>query len=108
MADSLDLKLDPVEKAESDKEIAPISIATVPDLKVYGEGDPFLLLSKASSITEGWTKATRALYIQDVGCLVEVTFEHWNEYTITNTFVPGVRIEVTNGDPKNGRKLVKI
>lgn len=81
----------------------------VPDIKVFGNGDMFQLLCKASSQAEGWMKSTKAMQIDGVGCVVQTTTQQRNTdgtYSLSDavTFVPGVRIE---GDAVNGRSLVK-
>jgi len=70
----------------------------VPDIVVFGDGDMFKLLSKASSENEGWMKSTKAMEIEDVGCVVQVTTQQKNidgSYSVAEavTFVPGVKIE---------------
>ena len=45
----------------------------VKDIKFWGDGDTFKLISKASSINEGWMKSTKAMEIPGVGCVVQVT-----------------------------------
>ena len=67
----------------------------VPDTVVYGNGDLFKLLSKASSQREGWMKSTKAMEIPHVGCLVQVTTQQRNpdgSYAVAEAlqFVPGV------------------
>ena len=67
----------------------------VPDIVVYGKGDMFKLLSKASSQREGWMKSTKAMEIPHVGCLVQVTTQQRNpdgSYAVAEAlqFVPGV------------------
>lgn len=44
----------------------------VPDVVMYGD-DLFKLLSKASSESERWMKSTKAMEIEGVGCVVQVT-----------------------------------
>jgi hypothetical protein len=79
----------------------------VPDIKVFGNGDMFQLLCKASSQAEGWMKSTKAMEIHGVGCVVQVT-THQRNHDGTNavaeaiTFVPGVSIA---GDAVAGRYL---
>lgn len=85
----------------------------VSDLTIYGDGDTFKLICKASSQNEGWMKSTKAMQIDGVGCLVQVTTQQKNSddtYSIAEslTFVPGVKVENINGDKVNGRKLVAI
>ena len=67
----------------------------VPDIVVYGNGDLFKLLSKASSQREGWMKSTKVMEIPPVGCLVQVTTQQRNpdgSYAVAEAlqFVPGV------------------
>lgn len=50
----------------------------VSDLIVYGTSDLFKLLSKASSVNEGWMKSTKAMEIEGVGCVVQVTTQQVN------------------------------
>jgi hypothetical protein len=45
----------------------------VRDIEFWGDGDIFKLISKASSQTEGWMKSTKAMEIEGVGCVVQVT-----------------------------------
>jgi len=86
----------------------------VPDIVVFGNGDMFKLLSKASSENEGWMKSTKAMEIEGVGCVVQVTTQQKNldgSYSVAEavTFVPGVKIEAkTNSDDVViSRKLVR-
>jgi len=69
----------------------------VSDVVIFGE-DLFKLLSKASSDKEGWMKSTKAMQIDLVGCVVQVTTQQRNpdgSYSIAEatTFVPNVQIE---------------
>lgn len=75
----------------------------VPDITVFGNGDLFKLLSKASSEKEGWMKSTKAMEIPGVGCVIQVTTQQRNpdgSYAVAEavTFVPGVMlIEASHG-----------
>ena len=80
----------------------------VSDLKVFGNGDTFKLICKASSAKEGWMKSTKAMEITDVGCVVQVTTQQGGNIAEALTFVPGVKIESIDGYKKNGRKLVSL
>jgi len=75
----------------------------VSDLKVYGNGDTFQLLCKASSKAEGWMKSTKAMEIEKVGCVVQVTTQQGDNVSEALTFVPGVRI--VEDSEHGGRKL---
>lgn len=84
----------------------------VSDLVVYGNGDMFQLLCKASSKAEGWMKSTKAMQVHG-GCLVQVTTQQRNpdgSYAIAEAlqFVPGVKIVTVNGNKSNGRFLTRI
>ncbi len=83
----------------------------IPDLEVYGNGDSFRLICKASSQKEGWMKSTKALEIKDAGCLVQVSTQQRNpdgSYALAEalTFVPNVTI-VNTIEPNQKPVLVK-
>lgn len=80
----------------------------VKDIVVYGNGDTFKLICKASSAAEGWMKSTKAMEIHGVGCVVQVTTQHGDNIAEALTFVPGVRIEEIDGDKANGRRIVAM
>lgn len=70
----------------------------VKDIIKFGNADMFKLLCKASSEAEGWMKSTKALAIDGVGCIVQVTTQQRNpdgSYALAEalTFVPGVCID---------------
>ncbi len=73
----------------------PVSKAkdNVPDLVTFGNGDAFQLICKASSKSEGWMKSTKAMEIEGIGCLVQVTTQQGDNVAEALTFVPGVTIE---------------
>ena len=87
----------------------------VKDIVVWGDGDAFALICKASSEAEGWMKSTKAMEVANVGCIVQVTTQQRNQdgsYSLAEavTFVPGVRI-AADADSENGitaRYLVQI
>ena len=87
----------------------------VKDIVVWGDGDAFALICKASSQNEGWMKSTKAMEVTGVGCIVQVTTQQRNQdgsYSLAEavTFVPGVRI-AASADTENGvtaRYLVKL
>lgn len=84
----------------------------VKDIVFWGNGDTFKLISKASSVAEGWMKSTKAMEIEAVGCVVQVTTQQGNNIAEAITFVPGVRIKEEYNTEQVGtvtsRKLVKI
>jgi len=77
----------------------------VKDIIVYGDGDLFQLISKASSKEEGWMKSTKAMEIEGIGCVLQVTTQQGEHVAEALTFVPGVRIMLDRGGFK---RLVSI
>ncbi len=80
----------------------------ISDIKVFGDGDLFQLLIKASSEKEGWMKSTKAMETPH-GCVVQVTTQQQNpdgSYSLAEalTYVPGVR--VSDEHPDGGRALI--
>ena len=87
----------------------------VKDIKVVGDGDAFRLICKASSEDEGWMKSTKAMQIDGVGCIVQVTTQQRNNdgtYAIAEalTFVPNVELRpsIEESFSDGGRKFVEI
>ena len=75
----------------------------VKDIQVFGNGDLFQLISKASSSNEGWMKSTKAMDIPGVGCVIQVTTQQGVNIAEALTFVPNVKIEGEAGS----RKIVR-
>jgi len=70
--------------------------ANISDLKVFGNGDTFTLICKASSDEQGWMKSTKAMRVPS-GCVVQVTTQQRNpdgSYSVAEAlaYVPGVAI----------------
>ena len=80
----------------------------VSDLNIFGNGDTFKLICKASSKNEGWMKSTKAMQIGGVGCVIQVTTQQGDNVSEALTFVPGVRIELVDKDKNKGRVIVAI
>lgn len=83
----------------------------VKDIVFWGNGDTFKLISKASSVAEGWMKSTKAMEIEGVGCVVQVTTQQGDNIAEAVTFVPGVKIfdvYSTESFELVGRKLVQL
>ena len=74
----------------------------IEDLVVFGNGDMFKLVSKASSNSQGWMKSTK-VWDTGSGCVVQVTTQQMNtdgSYAVAEalTFVPNV---ILVGDGEN-------
>jgi hypothetical protein len=82
----------------------------VKDIVIWGNGDMFKLLCKASSVNERWMKSTKAMEIEGVGCVVQVTTQQGDNVSEALTFVPNVKIEESKdeNDKVISRKLVQI
>ena len=86
---------------------------TTSDLEVFGDGDLFKLISKASSKSQGWMKSTKAMQAGD-GCVVQVTTEITNPDGTKSvaealTYVPNVLIiNVEEKGKVVGRELVSF
>ncbi len=81
----------------------------VSDLQVFGNGDMFKLLSKASSKQEGWMKSTMAMEISGLGCLVQVTTQQNDHVAEALSFVPYATIvEKTNSEGKIIGRAIEI
>lgn len=82
----------------------------VKDIVFWGNGDTFKLISKASSAAEGWMKSTKAMGIDGVGCVIQVTTQQGDNVAEAITFVPFTQIEET--EDENGkiisRRIIKF
>jgi hypothetical protein len=80
----------------------------VKDIVFWGNGDTFKLISKASSQNEGWMKSTKAMQIDRVGCVIQVTTQQGDNVAEALSFVPGVMIyeDIVDGVVVS-RKIIK-
>ena len=70
----------------------------VKDIKFWGDGDTWKLISKAWSKEESWMKSTKAMEIPGVGCLVQESTQQDDIVAEAVTFVPGVMIHETKDE----------
>lgn len=81
------------------------------DAFIFGD-DCWKLITKFSSESRGTMKSTKAMEIEAVGCVVQVTTQQGNNIAEAITFVPGVRIKEEYNTEQvatvTSRKLVKI
>lgn len=75
----------------------------VTDVEVIGNGNTFQLIDKAGSKSQGWMKSTKAMQIDEVGCVIQVTTQQGDNVSEALTFVPGVRI----GENEEGDKVIE-
>mgnify|MGYP000473361964 CR=1 FL=1 len=81
----------------------------VKDIVFWGNGDTFKLISKASSQNEGWMKSTKAMQIDRVGCVIQVTTQQGDNVAEALSFVPGVRVyEEVQDKVVVSRSIIKI
>lgn len=64
----------------------------VKDIQFWGNGDTFKLISKASSKKEGWMKSTKAMEIENLGCVIQVSTQQGDNVAEAITFIPYVGI----------------
>ena len=76
----------------------------VKDIVVFGDGDMFTLLCKASSNVEGWIKSTKAMIIPD-GVVIQVTTQQGDNIAESLTSVAG-NYKIVD-DINNGKKIIK-
>ena len=77
----------------------------IEDLEVFGNGDLFRLVSKASSEKEGWMKSTKAREIKGMGCIVQVTTQQGERVAEALCYVPGAELAT---DDEGNRCFAKI
>ena len=73
----------------------------VKDIQFWGDGDTFKLICKASSEAEGWMKSTKAMEIEGIGCVIQVTTQQGDNIAEALTFVPNANVleeHDTNGE----------
>lgn len=80
----------------------------IKDIKIFGDGDTFALLCKASSESQGFMKSTKVCNVCG-GCIVQVSTQQRNpdgSYAVAEalSYVPNMNID-TSCEP---RKLVPI
>lgn len=82
----------------------------VKDIVFWGNGDTFKLISKASSKEEGWMKSSKAMEIEGVGCVVQVTTQQGENVAEAICFVPNVKIEESKDENNTviSRKLISL
>ena len=66
--------------------------AKISDIVVFGNGDTFQLISKASSKSQGWMKSTKAMEIVGVGVVLQVSTQQGDNVAEALQFIPNVKI----------------
>ena len=84
--------------------------ANISDIKIYGDGDTFHLLCKASSQEQGWMKSTKVCNTS-YGCIVQVSTQQRNpdsSYSVAEalTYVPDVNIDLES-EPRTLKPIQK-
>jgi hypothetical protein len=74
--------------------------SSIEDLEVYGESTMWITIAKASSNSQGFMKSTKAMCIDGVGIMVQVTTQQKNpdgSWSIAEAlqFVPGAVVDCT-------------
>lgn len=63
------------------------------DVESFGNKDLFVLIAKAWSAKEGWMKSTKAMQINKVGCVIQVTTQQGDNVSESVTFAPNCIIK---------------
>lgn len=71
----------------------------ISDIQVYGDGDTFKLLCKASSKDQKWMKSTKVCNVPG-GCIVQVSTQQGDNVAEALTFVPNVNIDTDTIPPR--------
>lgn len=66
--------------------------ASIPDLKLHGNPNIWVCISKASSEEQGWMRSTKAMCVTGLGVLVQVSTEILGIPSEALTFIPGASI----------------
>ncbi len=66
--------------------------AKISDVVVFGNGDTFQLICKASSKSQGWMKSTKAMEIVGVGVVLQVSTQQGDNVAEALQFIPNVKI----------------
>ncbi len=79
----------------------------IDDLQVFGNGDSFQLICKASSEAAGWMKSTKALEIPGLGVVIQVTTQQGSNVAEALVFVPGAYVELdVENEQVVGRRIL--
>ncbi len=73
----------------------------VSDVEVFGNGDLFQLIAKASSKEQRWMKSTKAMETPG-GCVIQVTTQQGSNVAEALTFVPNTKVLID----ENGNKYI--
>ena len=66
--------------------------AKISDIVIFGNGDTFQLICKASSKQQGWMKSTKAMEIVGVGVVLQVSTQQGDNVAEALQFIPNVKI----------------
>lgn len=85
--------------------------AAINDIQVFGNGDLWALVSKASSQSQGWMKSCKAMEVPGCSVCIQVTTQQRNpdgSYAVAEavTFVPGARVDTLRDD--EGKVLGRV
>lgn len=75
-------------------------INKVDDVKIVGDPDTWQLICKASSKSQGWMKSTKAMEIDGLGCLIQVTTQQGDNVAESVVYVPDVVVKTKEDGSK--------
>ena len=74
----------------------------VSDVQIIGNPDTFQLICKASSKEQGWMKSTKAMDVDGLGVVLQVSTQQGSNVAEALTFIPNAKILVD----ANGNKYI--
>lgn len=74
----------------------------VSDVQITGNPDIFQLICKASSKEQGWMKSTKAMEVDGIGVVLQVSTQQGSNVAEAITFIPNAKILVD----VNGNKYI--
>lgn len=82
----------------------------VKDIKFWGNGDTWKLISKASSQEEGWMKSTKAMPIRDIGVVLQVSTQQHNQVAEAIVLIPMASIveNIDNEGAVVSREIINL
>lgn len=72
--------------------------ANVSDVQLHGDPGAWVCVCKASSKEQGWMKSTKAMNIEGLGVLVQVSTQQGKEVAEALTFIPRAHIYMLDGN----------
>ena len=77
----------------------------VSDIQFFGNGDTFKLICKASSKSENWMKSTKAMQIDNVGVVLQISTQQGDNVAEALQYISNVKIHT---DEQGIKSIIQI